>query len=156
MLFRSKADGTTPTEVLVSVRVPSGKASDALTFNGSAWTGTVKAFLAGHAVRTLPDYGMSEDDITGVDWDSANSSTSTNVKGVTVPLLIMTMTGHYFLRPSEIVLDAAASADKTLVGNEGASHGITPCGPCGATPTQFGDTVKRAYDYLDGWLAKRY
>ena len=29
------------------------------------------------------------------------------MKGVTVPLLIMTMTGHYFLRPSEIVLDAA-------------------------------------------------
>ena len=71
-------------------------------------------------------------------------------------LLIEVMTGHYFLRPGEMILDASASADKEMVAIEGASHVFTPCVPCGATPTQFGDTVKRVFDHLDGWLAKRF
>jgi hypothetical protein len=150
-----KADGTNAEQVLVSVRGPSGRAADALTFSGSALPTTVKSFLAGRAIRTTAEYDMMEDDITGIDWDSSNTSTPTNVKGVSVPLLIMAMTGHYFLRPSEIILDQAASADKQLVGLEGATHGLTPCNACAPTPGAFGDTVRRAYDYVDGWLSSR-
>ena len=53
-------------------------------------------------------------------------------------------------------MEKSGSADREMVGVEGASHGITPCEPCAKTKGQFGDTVKRTYDYLDGWLAKRF
>ena len=150
-----KGDGTTPTQVLTSVRLPSGNAKEAVGF-GSVLQVSVRGFLGEHAIRTLPDYDQREDDVTGVDWASSNTSTLPNIKGVTAPLLIEVMTGHYFLRPGEMILEAAGSSSKEMVGIEGASHGIVPCVPCGATPTQFGDTVKRAYDYLDGWLAKQF
>ncbi len=150
-----KADGTNPTEILSSVRVSSGNAAEARGY-GSVLQVSVKNFLGAHAVRTTPDYNQTEDDLTGVDWASSNSSTLPNVKGVTVPLLIEVMTGHYFLRPGEMILEAAGSADKEMIGIEGATHGFTPCAPCGPTPTHYGDTVKRTFDYMDSWLAKRF
>jgi pimeloyl-ACP methyl ester carboxylesterase len=150
-----KGDGSTPAQVLTSLRVPSGSAKEATGY-GSVLEVSVRNFLGAHAIRALPDYNQTEDDITGVDWDSSNTSTLPNIRGVTVPLLIEVMTGHYFLRPGEMILDAAGSKDKEMVGVEGAAHVITPCEPCATTPGQFGDTVKRAYDHLDGWLSKRF
>jgi pimeloyl-ACP methyl ester carboxylesterase len=151
-----KADGTRPTEVLTSVRPPSGGASEALSFNGGALPVTVRAWLGAHAIRTLPGYDFTADSLEGIDWNSTATSTSANAKGVTVPLLVMVMTGHYFIQSGELVMDMSGSADKTMVGDEGAVHGITPCTVCGSRPDQYGDTVKRAYDYLDEWLAKRF
>jgi hypothetical protein len=117
---------------------------------------SARSFLGARALRTTADYNQTEDDITGVDWASSNTSILPHIKGVTVPVLIEVMTGHYFLRPGEMILEASASADKEMVAVEGATHVFTPCVPCGATPNQFGDTVKRVYDYLDRWLAKRF
>ena len=84
------------------------------------------------------------------------TSTPAHVKTITVPLLVMVMTGHYFIQSGELIMEKSGSADREMVGVEGASHGITPCEPCAKTKGQFGDTVKRTYDYLDGWLAKRF
>ena len=56
------------------------------------------------------------------------------------------MTCHYFLVPDEIIFDHAASKDKHIVFVEGASHVLTFCRP------EYGDTVKRMFDYVDGWL----
>ena len=71
-------------------------------------------------------YMMTEDSITGVDWASSSTSAPTNVQGIGVPLLIMTMTCHYFVVPDEIIFDHAASKDKQIAYVEGASHGFTP------------------------------
>ena len=150
-----KADGSQPMQVLTSVRVASGNAKEAVGY-GSVLNVSARGFLGSRAIRTLPDYDQKADDFTGVDWASSNTSTLPNMKGVTAPLLIEVMTGHYFLRPGEMVLEAAGSKSKEMVGIEGAAHVITPCVPCGSTPTQFGDTVKRTYDYMDGWLAKQF
>ena len=150
-----KADGTISTQVLTSVRVPSGNAVEATGYR-SVLQVSVRNFLGAHALRTTPDYNQTEDDVTGVNWASSNSSTLPNIKSVTVPLLIEVMGAHYFLRPGEMILDAAGSANKEMVAIEGASHVFTPCAPCGSTPTQFGDTVKRVFDYLDSWLAARF
>ena len=150
-----KADGTEAMETLVSLRPPSGNPREARGF-GSVLQVSVKNFLGAHALRTTPDYNQTEDDVTGVDWASSNSSTIPNVRGVTTPLLIEVMTAHYFLRPGEMILDAAGSADKSMVGIEGATHMLSPCAACGPAPAAFGDTVKRAYDYLDGWAATRF
>jgi hypothetical protein len=41
-----------------------------------------------------------------------------------------------------------AAQDKEIVGLEGANHGLQPCRP------EFGDTFKRAFDFVDSWLSK--
>ena len=79
-----------------------------------------------------------------------------NVEGISVPFLIMSMTGHYFEVPDEIIYNHAASPDKSIAFVEGAVHGITPCTACETRPGQFGDTVKTTFDYVDQWLAARY
>lgn len=147
-----KGDGSREEVVLSSVRTASGGAGRAKSFEGSLPV-TLRGFLGNYAIRTTPDYEITADDVLGVDWDSSATSTISNVKGVDVPLLVMVMTGHYFIRSGEMILDAAASTDKELVGVEGASHGFTPCKPCATTEGQFGDTVGHLYDYIDGWLA---
>ncbi len=48
----------------------------------------------------------------------------------------------------EIAYDHSAATDKEFVGVEGANHGFAPCRP------EFGDTFRRAFDYIDGWIGK--
>jgi len=64
-----------------------------------------------------------------------------------VPALVMTMGCHYLLVPGEIIYDNLASHDKTYVGVEGATHSFSPCA------AKYGDTAKRAFDYIDEWLS---
>lgn len=37
---------------------------------------------------------------------------------------------------------------KEFLGVEGANHGFMPCRP------EYGDTFKRTFDFVDGWLSK--
>lgn len=143
-----KKDGTTATQIINSVRPPMGN-DEAV---GSYEQYSVRGFLAGQALRTTPEYMMTEDSITGVDWASSSTSAPTNVEGIHVPLLIMTMTCHYFVVPDEIIFDHVASKDKEIAYVEGASHGFSPCRP------EYGDTMKRTFDHVDTWLsdAKRF
>jgi pimeloyl-ACP methyl ester carboxylesterase len=138
-----KTDGTMPTQIIKSVRPPMGQ-DDGI---GAYEQYSVRGFLAGQALRTTPEYMMTEDSITGVDWASSSTSAPTNVERIRVPLLIMTMTCHYFVVPDEIIFDHAGSKDKQIAYVEGASHGFTPCRP------EYGDTMKRTFDYVDGWLS---
>jgi hypothetical protein len=145
-----KADGTQPVVIVNSVRPPTGqqfaKSLDAL--NVMNRETTVRKFLISAAIRTGSDYAITADDIVGVDWASATTATPGNAEGITVPALILSNTCHYLIVPDEIIFNHLASKDKTLVYNEGAVHGFTPCRP------EYGDTVKRAFDYVDGWLSK--
>lgn len=109
---------------------------------------TVRDFLAHSAIRTKPDYAITADDITGVDWASATTSTPANAEGITVPALVQANSCHYLIVPDEIIFNHLASKDKTLAFVEGAVHGFTPCKP------EYGDTVKRAFDNVDNWLSK--
>ena len=145
-----KADGTQPEVIVTSVRPPSGQqAFSALnTLRVMSQNTTVRDFLAHSAVRTTPDYAITADDIFGVDWRSAATATPANAEGITVPVLVMPNTCHYLVVPDEIIFDHLASKDKTLAFVEGAVHNFTPCRP------EYGDTVKRAFDFVDGWLSK--
>jgi hypothetical protein len=149
------ADGGAPQRRLESVSLAAGNAREATSFRASLQLST-KQFLAGYALETLPDYDVTADDLIGVAWDSSSTSTISNVAGVRAPLLVMTMTGHIYVRPAEMIVEAAGAGDKELVGVEGASHALTPCAACAAAPGQFGDTVKRTFDHVDGWLAARF
>ena len=138
-----KSDGTTSTQIIKSVRPPMGQDNSM----GGYEQYTVRGFLAGEAIRTRPDYVMTENSITGVDWASSSNSAPSNIEGIKVPLLILSMTCHYFVVPDEILFDHATSKDKQLAYVEGASHGYTPCRP------EYGDTMKRTFDYIDKWIS---
>jgi pimeloyl-ACP methyl ester carboxylesterase len=162
-----KADGSAVVDVARSVRVagvtpgsggaPSLTAQQNASFDQGAVVYTVKSFLSGNALRVDPErYYITEDDIQGIDWSSSNTSTPANLEGVQAPLLIMAMTGHYWMVPGEIFYQHAASSDKQLVFVEGASHGISTCKACEQYSGQYGDTVQTTFDYVAGWLRERY
>ncbi|MGE5304787.1 MAG: hypothetical protein ACM3TN_15865 [Alphaproteobacteria bacterium] len=161
-------DGTRPMQIIQSVRTPSGRASNGLDCVASTTSVNVHIWLGAHTLRATPGrYTQTPDDITGVDYDSSATTSVTNVKGISVPLVIIANTGHYFLRPDEIIYDSAKSRDKTIAFEEGAVHGGTPCLSCAhaidptiTTQAQanayWGDTFGRTMDFYSEWLSAKY
>src|SRR4029077_2578626 len=130
-----KADGTSSQQIVTSVRPPSGSTpANVGTLSNFTQNMTIREFLSNSALRTTSDYAMTEDNITGVDWASSSNSVPSNVEGITVPTLIVAMSCHYFVVPSEIAFDHSAAKDKQYAAVEGATHGFSPCKP------EYGDT----------------
>jgi len=148
-----KADGTLPSQVIHSVRPPMGLVMTSDRINGGALETSVKRFLNTFATRALPNYSVDEQSISGVDWESSYTNTPNNMEGVTVPALVMGMTGHYWIVSAEMAWEHAKSADKTVAFVEGATHGMTPCMNCNGN---YGDTVGRTFDYIANWMNTRY
>ena len=65
-------------------------------------------------------------------------------------MLVMAMTGHYWLASAEMAYDGAGSADRSLAFVEGATHGFTPLEP------EYGDTLGRTVRFAAAWLAERF
>ena len=57
-------------------------------------------------------------------------------------------TCHYPMVPGENIFAHLGSRDEAPAFVEGYPHNFTPCRP------EYCDTVKRAFDYVDNWLAK--
>jgi hypothetical protein len=148
-------DGGAP-QVVHSVRVPSASPSGNAAWSSDKGGFTVDSFLSVGAINA-PNLRITDDSITGIDWASTNTATVNNVSGITTPLLIMSMTGHYWLVPSEMYYrNATHTTNKTLVFVEGATHGFTPCTACATTPGEFGDTVGETFDYVSNWLTHNF
>ncbi|RYY26900.1 MAG: hypothetical protein EOP62_09075 [Sphingomonadales bacterium] len=145
-----RADGTEAEQIVHSVRPPSGQqaVSGLRSMEVMAKNTTVRRFLAATAIRTTPDYAITADNITGMDWASAFTSTPGAAQGITVPALVLSMSCHYLLVPDEIIFEHLGSRDKSFAAVEGATHVFNPCKP------EYGDTVKRTFDFIDRWLAK--
>ncbi|MFP3043216.1 hypothetical protein LQZ19_15480 [Treponema primitia] len=107
-------------------------------------------FLSTLAIKVNSNFKITADDIIGVDFNSSNTSTPGNLEGVHVPVLIMSMTAHYWIVPSEIEYEHTASKDKTLVYVEGASHGLSESAP------KYGDTQAMIADCITNWVSQRY
>jgi pimeloyl-ACP methyl ester carboxylesterase len=145
-----KADGSNQTSIVRSMRPaagvknigPVGSCCDRVRY-------TLKAFLATDAIRTTSEFALSTDNITGVEWKSSSTSTPANAEGITVPSLVLSMSCSSSVVPAEIIYDHLAARDKTYAAVEGASHNFTACA------SQYGDTKKRTFDYLDRWLSAR-
>jgi hypothetical protein len=150
------ADGSITTDIVHSVRRPSGSARASRSYASALVGISVRQFLCSHALRTTSDYAIGEDFVLGVDWASSITSTPTNMVGVSVPTVIMPMTGHYFLVTDEIIYEHAAAIDKEIVFVDGASHGGTTCTACERFPGEFGDTAETLFNYLETWLEKRF
>jgi pimeloyl-ACP methyl ester carboxylesterase len=144
---------------ICSVRPPSASFEDANSVN-TVVTMPVKEWLGARALRTNGPFRMTINDVTGIDWDSSNTSTILNMKGVRKPLLMIAHGAHYFLTPDEMIFDAAVSPDKTFVVTEGAVHGGQGCRACaemqGLPADYYGDTQARTHDYIDQWLSARF
>lgn len=145
-----KADGTNVEQIVHTVRSPSGEQAigNLNALSVMAQNTTVRDFLSDSAIRTGPNFAITADDIVDVDWRSAMTSTPANAEGITVPSLVLTMGCHYLVVPGEIIFEHLAAQDKTYAAVEGATHGFQACQP------QYGDTTKRTFDYVDGWLSK--
>jgi hypothetical protein len=98
--------------------------------------------------------------MTDIDWCTSNNSTPCNVEVISVPLLVVAMGGHYFLRDGEIIFDAASSLDKEYIIVEGATHGGTPCTRCvsrgQAYDGRYDNSVKNNFDFVANWINKRF
>jgi hypothetical protein len=159
------ADGSRTEQIVHSMRPPSAAPSantppanqdGSRTYATGMYGVSVRQFLSTHAIRTTANYAITESSIDGIVWESSKTSTIPNIRGVTVPLLILAMTGHYFVAPDEFIYECAASSDKQLAYVEGASHALTPCRDCEQFAGQYGDTVKTAFDHMGAWLNERF
>lgn len=144
-----KNDGTIEDRFPVeSVRVANLEPDDAVGFGATMFL-TVRSFLSVRAVR-------STQSMDGIEWCSSNNSTNCNLQQVSVPLLVTTMGGHYFIRDGEVFFDMAASADKDYFVIEGATHGGTPCTACQSVPGQYSNATKNLFDLMKTWMNARY
>jgi hypothetical protein len=146
-----KADGTTPVQIVLDVHIP--KATSVRqrdTLAATAQYMTVRQFLAFSAIRTTDDFALTTDNIKGVVWRSSANSLQGNVQNIHIPTLVMAGSCMIHLVPLEAVYDNSAAKDKEFVAVEGADHSFLPCKP------EYGDTQKRAFDYADKWLQKRF
>jgi hypothetical protein len=145
-----KNDGTIVTEIVRSVRVanPNAAKQNATFENGTRFL-TVQSFLSANAVR-------GTDSMDGIDHCTSNNSPPCHLPTITVPTLVTAMGGHYFIRDNEIHYELSGAKDKDFIVLEGAEHGQTPCVPCESTPGQYGNSVKNFYDYVRGWINKRF
>jgi pimeloyl-ACP methyl ester carboxylesterase len=146
-----KADGTSPVQVIPAVRKPKATAPAARdTLASTTQSMTVREYLAFSAISTTSDFALTEDSIKGVDWRSSANSTAGNVQNIHVPTLVMAGSCMIHLVPLETTFDKSVATDKEFVVVEGADHYFQACRP------EFGSTQKRAFDYVEGWLTKRF
>ncbi len=137
-------------EIVKSVAVADpSNAQKHLRYEDGTRTFTVKSFLSANAVRAK----NSMDDI---DYCSSNNSTQCAVQSITVPVMFAAMGGYFFVGDNERMFDASASRDKDFVVIEGATHGFTPCVPCGPTPDAYANSMKNLFDYMRDWIKARY
>ncbi len=110
---------------------------------------TISSFLSANAVRS-----SNADD--GIEHCSANNSTVCAVQSISVPVMFAGMGAFLFIRDTELIFDAAASKDKSIIYIAGANHGFTPCTPCETTPGQYGNSMRNLFDYAAAWMRQRF
>jgi hypothetical protein len=142
-------DGSIVTQIIASVHNPDLKLHEKNATFGESKELTILSFLGTRAIRAR----QSMDDY---DIHANNNSTEENLQHIHVPILMTSAGGYIFLRDDEKLIDSAVSTDKDYAVVEGAMHVILPCRPCETTPGQYGNSVKNAFDYMKGWIDKRF
>lgn len=135
-------------QIVNTVRVsnPGNKEDDA-SFDGALFL-TLTSFLSGNAIR-------STNSLDGIDWCTSNNSTPCAVASLSqsLPILVMSMQGHYFIRDGEHIFESSVSSDKDFVVIAGATHGLGTCTACEPTPGAFNNARKNLFDYIKNWVA---
>lgn len=146
-------NGTTK-KVVTSVRTPSTFKDVSKSWQDAALKTTIRRYLSTLAVRASDNFDIKADNLEGVDYDSTQMAPISSIKGVTVPLLTMGMTGHYeYLNAEKIHLAARNSNDTAIAFVEGAQHTIDTCTDCESYPGEFGNTTTTCFNYVADWLS---
>lgn len=145
-------DGTTTTEIIRSLRVPTNEESLTPSFYEGALRTTIRAFLTSYAIRTTEDYGYNQDTISGIDWTSSYNCPPGNIRYISVPLLAMGMTAGWEYLAAETIYENSPTTDKTIAFVEGAEHMFNTATELEEYEGQFGDTLETTCDYVDSWL----
>ena len=146
-----KPDGTRVNVIVPSVRAPYKTAVSPIPRTQAAYVTTVRRFLNTWAVRPLPDYGYGEDYIKGIDYQSSYNSVVSGVEKTKAPLLIVGMSAGQLLVTGETIYNHAASADKSLIFIEGATHPTQPI-----DWDKYGNTTATTVNTFDSWLRERF
>jgi pimeloyl-ACP methyl ester carboxylesterase len=147
-----RGNGTRTKELIQSVRDPKETDSEPpLRYHGDeVMPMTVQKYLSTHTARIEEDFRLTKDSIRGIDFESTNASTIGNIRDVTVPLLVLPATGHYFIVQGEMFYCNAGSQDKSLIYIHGGDHGFEPI------REEFGDTFGAAFDEISRWTSDRF
>jgi pimeloyl-ACP methyl ester carboxylesterase len=139
-------------QIVQTVRAPDpGQKEADATFDGVKFL-TLTSFLSANAIRST--HSLNEDEI---DWCSSNNSVPCAVASISVPILVMAMQGHYFIRDGEYIYETAASMDKEFIVVEGANHGLGPCDPCAALHNaDYSNARTNMFNYIDDWVSARF
>lgn len=145
------ADGSRPVGIVKSTRrAAAPKPSQRDSYEDTVLNKSVRHYLSFQAVTTTSKFAITSNNILGVDWRSSANSAAGSVENIAVPTLVMAGSCTIHMIPLEIVYDHAAAADKEFVVVDGGNHEFEPCRP------EFGDSQKRAFDYVESWLDKRF
>jgi len=143
-----KADGTRPVQIVPTTYGGLTQPEEEDRLGYTTQEVTVRNFLSYLAMDVGPDYNITEDRITGVNWRSVANSLPGNAQGVHVPSLFMAGTCASHVVYLETAYDLSPAADKEFVAVEGANHAFAACKP------EYGDPTTKAFDYVDSWLMK--
>jgi pimeloyl-ACP methyl ester carboxylesterase len=148
-----KNDGTIDdSQIIRTVRAPDGQGNKETdeSFDGTLFL-NLTSFLSANAIRAW-------NSLDGIDWCSSNNSTPCAVDRISVPILVMAMQGHYFIRDGEHIYETAASVDKDFVVVEGANHGLSPCTPCSQLHggADFSNARINLFNYVRDWVNARF
>lgn len=114
---------------------------------------TILNYLKNFAIRVNDNFSYDEASIHGVDWSSNYSTSAGNVKGISVPLLTMGMTGGWEYLSVETIYQNAKSSDKKIAFVDGANHLFQTCTQCEKSKGQYGDTANTLFNYIDKWIS---
>lgn len=152
-----KADGSRPVQIVPCLRKAREGLQKTEFLRESGLSTTVRTFLKSSAIKTLNDFHYDESGIYGIDWDSCYCTAPSNVPYISVPLLIMGMTGSYeYIAAEQIYKRAVKSTDKTMAFVEGAGHNFTPATDAESYPGAFGDTMDRCFQFVDEWINSKF
>lgn len=149
-------DGTITHEKIYCLRTPEIDHSFSMLYDMGANRNTVRGFLSSEATRTTEDFAVTEDEVKGIEWRSSYATPIGNVELISVPALIMGMTGSYEYLAAEMLWQHAHMKDKSIAFVRGAGHNFTPNHNAEKTPGEFGDTEGALFRYAGSWLEERF
>jgi len=125
------ADGSVTTQVVYSVRVPSGRPSSPQ--NGALDT-TARRYLVDNAVRVTDGFGYDESSMYGVEWASSYASAPGNVEQIRIPSLFVGMTGGYEYLAAETIYEHSAARTSPWRSWKAPVTAYGTCRQCETTP----------------------
>lgn len=146
-------DGTTTQEIVHSLRAPM-QPDTKIEGLDQAMNTTVRGFLSSTALKVNKDFRITDTGFEGIDWASNINNPVGNSEGITVPILMVGMTGSWEYLAAEHIYNHCPSVDKSIAFVEGASHMFFPDPDAEKyNNKKFGNTVKALFDYVDSWLS---